>query len=914
VKSIKTNFLIFSVILFAVILIAGSTAFILSMQRIIATNRSSELLKHLEVERIKLETYVGAEIAIVLKLADSPFIRRYFDNPYDAEFKAVAHEEIASYREALTGRSIFWINDIDRIFHSNFRGIDNEPYWVEKENPDNYWYPMTLYDTETYNFNINYNPDLNVTNLWINAPVFDEARNPIGVVGTSFDLSGFLDMIYQDSQSRVDIYFFNSFGEITGAKDIELVASKTKINDVIKYQGDILEVAVDLDSFEKLVLNVPEGVMSIGLIPALDWYAVAFMSDSFSLTDYQNSMTVLFLVVLVLVTLIIISFNIVVDRFLNSLDKTMESLEVAREDAQAASLAKSAFLATMSHEIRTPMNSIMGFAELALDCDNLTQNKNYLAKIMDSTKWLLNIINDVLDISKIESGRMELEFVPFDLDDIVFRCESMIMPGITEKGLKLVVKSEPLKGKKLIGDPVRLYQVLVNLLSNAVKFTDTGTITLTALVRNNIPLLGGVPEGRGGHPPTDTTTPVYFEVSDTGIGMSNEQLEKVTKPFIQADSSTTRKYGGTGLGLPIAIHIIELMGSKPKIVSNPGNGSSFSFVLNLKTIDSYADLSNDRNLSIIEKPYFNGTVLVCDDNPMNQQVISEHLSNVGLTIVVADDGKMGYDIVRKRMEEFEEPFDLIFMDIFMPVMDGTTAAEKIMELKTGTPIVAMTANVMSGEIEKYRKSGMTDCLGKPFTAQELWRILLKYLTPETSITLDESEQIQNEKSMEKKMSLVFHKRNQTIFTELSTALNIGDRQLAHRIAHSLKGNAGQIKETKLSEIAGAIETMLLTTTNLPAELLNRLEFELKTVLTKIGTLYGSDMENKGEPLTMEQINDLVAELRPLLANKSIKCLELVEKIRRIPAGIYPEANELADQIDNCDFKLASVTLSKLDER
>jgi len=902
-KSIKTNFLVFSVILFAVILIAGSITFILSMQRIITTNRSSELLKHLEVERIKLETYVGAEIAIVLKLADSPFIRRYFENPTDMEFMTIAHEEIASYREALAGRSIFWINDIDRIFHSNFRGVDNEPYWVEKENPDNYWYPMTLYDTETYNFNINYNPDLNVTNLWINAPVFNKAtRKPIGVVGTSFELSGFLDMIYQDHENRVDIYFFNSFGEITGAKDIELVASKTYINDEIRYQGDILKVAAGLGSGEELVFDVPGGLMSIGLIPALDWYAVAFMSDSFSIADYQNSMTALFLIVLVLVALIIVIFNFVVAKFLSSLDKTMASLEIAREDAQAASLAKSAFLATMSHEIRTPMNSIMGFAELALDSDNLTQNKNYLAKIMDSTKWLLNIINDVLDISKIESGRMELEFVPFDLDDIVFRCESMIAPGIKEKGLKLVVKSEPIKGKKLVGDPVRLYQVLVNLLSNAVKFTDSGTISLTALVRDDFALLGG------------DTTPVYFEVSDTGIGMSTEQVEKVTKPFIQADSSTTRKYGGTGLGLSIAIHIIELMGSKPKIVSNPGSGSSFSFVLNLKTIDAFTDLSNDRNLSILEKPYFNGIVLVCDDNPMNQQVISEHLSNVGLSIVVADDGKKGYDIIRKRMEELLEPFDLIFMDIFMPVMDGVTAAEKIRELKTGTPIVAMTANVMSGEIEKYRKSGMTDCLGKPFTAQELWRILLKYLTPETSFVLDETDQKRNENVMEKKMIRVFHKRNQTTFAELSTALNNGDRQLAHRIAHSLKGNAGQIGEMKLAEIAGSIENMLLTTTNLSAELLNRLEIELKTVLNKIGSLHGSELENKGEELNEEQVKEVLTELKPLLANKSIKCLELVDKIRRIPAGLFPDANELAEQIDNCDFKLASITLSKFSER
>jgi len=400
--------------------------------------------------------------------------------------------------------------------------------------------------------------------------------------------------------------------------------------------------------------------------------------------------------------------DIMVDELAKANEKT-KMIEVAEEKNKA----KSRFLATMSHEIRTPMNSIIGFAELALDKpdeDFLREGRSYLHKIKDSAKWLLNILNDILDISKIESGKIELEQTPFDMEEVIMRCQSVIMPDVKEKRLELKISAEPITGVMPIGDSIRLYQVLMNLLSNAVKFTDAGNILfLSKIISTN-----------------NNKLTVYFEVKDSGIGITPEQLVNIFDPFTQADSSTTRNYGGTGLGLSITKNIVELMGGSLKVESNPGAGSSFSFEITFDTQPETAGMY-DKKIVEMEKPALEGVILICEDNQMNQVVISEYLSRVGIQPVIAENGKIGVEMVQERINKGEKPFDLIFMDMFMPVMDGIEAAANIIALNTGTPVVAMTANVMSSDLENYRNNGMPDCLSKPFTSQDLWRILVKYM-------------------------------------------------------------------------------------------------------------------------------------------------------------------------------------------
>ena len=574
-----------------------------------------------------------------------------------------------------------------------------------------------------------------------------------------------------------------------------------------------------------------------------------------------------------------------------------DELKEAALKAQQESEAKSNFLSVMSHEIRTPMNSIMGFAELAMESNDLpTQVKDYLVKIMDNTLWLLRIINDVLDISKVESGKMELEKVPFGLQEIISRCQSVTLPDVKDKGLDMRVYAEPLPGRKLLGDPVRLYQALLNLFSNAIKFTKSGFIRLSALVKS-------LDENRAS---------VYFEVKDTGIGMTPEQIAKIYEPFIQADSSTTRNYGGTGLGLSITKSIVELMGGKLVVESSPGAGSVFSFEVVFETIAVSVDEPDRIKLDAIEKPHFDGLILVCDDNSMNQQVMCGHLSSVGLRTVVAENGKEGVEKVRERLDNNEKPFDLILMDIFMPVLDGIEAAKQITQLNTGTPIIAVTANIMTNEIEKYRKHGMPEHLGKPFTSQELWRVLLKFLNPIGTSVIDENEHEQSKNEMQQTLRVNFVMKNQTKYEEISEAIDNGDKELAHRLVHTLKSNAGFIGKTALQNIAAEIEALILGgTLAIPDEKLLLLRTELLSVLGELKPILNDELAAREniQALNAELIPALFEKLELLLEDRSPDCMNHLSEIRAVPG-----AEELVRCIELFDFESAIVELEKLKKK
>ena len=586
-------------------------------------------------------------------------------------------------------------------------------------------------------------------------------------------------------------------------------------------------------------------------------------------------------------------FGVMEDR-LNQMISKMSDMSKKSEDmleaAQAANHAKSAFLSSMSHEIRTPMNGIMGFAELALDYTISPQVKDYLHKIIDNTKLLLHIINDILDISKIESGKLELEYIPFDLQPIFARCQSVILPQIREKRLDLHVYAEPVPGKRIMGDSLRIYQILMNLLSNAVKFTNEGVVRLTSTVKHT----------------ENNKAIIYFEVKDEGIGMTAEQLGKIFDPFMQADSSTTRNFGGTGLGLSITKSFVELMGSQLKVESQHGHGSTFSFEVVFDTIDA-PDESTQVEIAIGERPHFNGLILVCEDNHMNQQLMCDHLSRVGLQAAIAENGKIGVEMIQERIEKGLKPFDLIFMDVFMPVMDGPEAAIKITALNTGTPIVALTANIMTSEIDRYLKSGMVDYVGKPFTTQELWRCLLKYLTPAHMDPEDTAEQLNDNEVLLIKLKKNFVKNNQMKFQEITEAIAAEDFTLAHRLVHTLKGNAGLIEKPKLRSIASDIEGALKDRKLPSEEQITFLKEKLNTVLEELEPLL-ADAETRPIPTVSNQgeATAVFDELEPMLKTRNPKALNMLETLQKIPG-----TKTLAHQIEEYDFKLAAKTLAEI---
>jgi len=404
-----------------------------------------------------------------------------------------------------------------------------------------------------------------------------------------------------------------------------------------------------------------------------------------------------------------------INKTLNELDlikqgvlarERLDSAIRAKEHAENSERFKQQFLANMSHEIRTPMNSIVGVTNLLVNSPLNDGQKKYLNVIRKSAENLLVIINDILDLSKIEAGKMEFEQTPFLVSDVLDTAYHTMLFRAEEKKLDFKLDIHDDVPKALIGDPVRLTQVLINLSGNAIKFTENGSVTIRVRLKNKNK--------------NEESADVEFSVIDTGIGIPEDKLGKIFESFSQASSDTTRKYGGTGLGLTISKQLIELQGGAIQVTSTMGQGTSFSFHLAYqigKTEDVGKAVVQESDASPSELKGIH--ILLVEDNPFNQMVAVDTLTDLvkEINIDVADNGKIALDMLAKK------DYDILLMDVQMPEMDGFEATQRIRTTfdapKRNTPIMAMTANVTLDEVEKCFESGMDQYISKPFAQQDL---------------------------------------------------------------------------------------------------------------------------------------------------------------------------------------------------
>jgi two-component system sensor histidine kinase/response regulator len=732
-------------------------------------------------------------------------------------------------------------------------------------------------------------------------------------------------------------------------------------------------------------------------------------------------------------------------------------LERATQAAEAASLAKSDFLSNMSHEIRTPMNAIIGMAYLALKTELTPRQRDHIRKIQSSGRHLLGIINDILDFSKIEAGKLEVENIEFELEKVLDNVADLIAEKTAAKGLELVFDIDKNVPTFLIGDPLRLGQILINFSNNAVKFTEQGEVGIVIRIKEA----------------TEHSVLLYCAVHDTGIGLSSEQAGRLFQSFSQADTSTTRKFGGTGLGLVISKKLAELMGGQVGVTSEPGKGSTFWFTVRLgKSIVQQRSLALAANLQgkrvlvvddnenarqvLVEmlgsmgllvdqessgpatvaaveiaenngRPYeivfldwhmpgmngdetakllrqrplrriplmmmitaygredvirgaedagiedvlikpvsssvlfdavarmFSGgsvhaaatleqpsdtfdqlvtikgaRILLVEDNDLNQEVAMELLTDAGFVVDLAEDGQIAVNKVHANA------YDIVLMDMQMPVMDGLTATLEIRKEKDfdTLPIVAMTANAMHGDRDRCLQAGMNDHVAKPIEPDDLWKALLKWIQPrhtdaaipppkptaalelpgniEGLDMVNGLRRVLGKKKLYLSMLGKFVAGQKTVTADILKALEDGSWDSAERLAHTLKGVCGNIGASNLQQLAAKLESAIKerqTREKIQTQL-DELEAPLEKLIVELELQLPQPQGKTLSPLEREKLSVVCARLNQLLIDDDAESLDVLEANAALLDAAFPRHfTQIDAAIRSCNFKAALSALS-----
>jgi PAS domain S-box-containing protein len=596
-----------------------------------------------------------------------------------------------------------------------------------------------------------------------------------------------------------------------------------------------------------------------------------------------------------------------------------QELKIALQKAESATQAKSDFLANMSHEIRTPMNAIIGLNHLLLKGKLRPKERNFAEKIASAARNLLRLVNDILDFSKIEAGKLDIESTQFDLIEVFDGLADVLEIRAKENGLELIFETGEKVPTCLIGDPLRLNQILVNLCGNAIKFCESGAVKVRTTV---------VSKDR------DCVT-VRFAVVDQGPGLSAQQQEGLFSAFTQADASTTRKFGGTGLGLTICKRLTELMGGEIGVESEVGKGSTFWFTIGFEIGDPSAahqnqfanrfSLNSVKGLDQIRGAH----LLLVEDKAVNQEVACGILEGEGFRVTVTSNGREALEMILARGQDF----DLVIMDLQMPEMDGYTATREIRkhEQFRDLPIVAMTADALTGVQERTEAVGMNGYATKPIDPPSLFAELVRCIEPSAIRVVEDGDpqtdsteyfeelpdlpgldikrglaRLQGSTRLYRRVLIKFRGHQQDAGERLKTALQEGDLDEARSLTHALKGVVGSISAPKLFQIVKDLDQALDDGNELE-DLVSDFCRELDVVLSGLEQL--EETETVGASLAPEKVSELLDQLEAKLREDDTSAAELLSQV--CSSLNSNEVSELEDAIGDYEFEKALQILEKL---
>lgn len=519
-------------------------------------------------------------------------------------------------------------------------------------------------------------------------------------------------------------------------------------------------------------------------------------------------------------------------------DIRTKDLNSAKLAAENANKTKDTFLANVSHELRTPLNAVIGMAGLALDATSSPKVRDYLEKIVRSGRHLNRLVNDLLDLSKMAAGRMNMENIPFSLRLLIEDCRNLMAPSAADKGLDFIVSLDEALPNVLIGDPHRLQQIVLNLIGNAFKFTSSGSVAVSVRLQD-------IENGRAN---------IDIDVTDTGIGMSAAQVDLLFKPFAQGDASVSRVYGGTGLGLTISRQLAELMGGALTVDSREGNGSTFRARISCEvgTAEMSIPLADvSAGAPVVLQQYVGTRALVVDDQPLNIEIVEAYLAKIGIEVQSATDGRQALDVLESASAG---DFDLILMDVQMPVMDGleATRAIRLLPAFRDVPVIALTAQTMTHEKHAESDAGMSDHIPKPFDESDFFPVVTKWLPKNkcqvVKILADDNGQpclnaiadLDAEAGLARFRGKVnrylhwlraFDQSGPKSLERIQAAYRAGDTETAAREAHAFKGSTGMLGMTAVYTAAGDLERALRDGAST--------EFHFKTLESAVAKMRGN---------------------------------------------------------------------------